>query len=328
MPFFLLDYLKFKNKLKYETKKSDLLIINGLSETISIVTLIFALTHRKKVALIHHGLPNPIYSRLLSFVSNFYNKFVLKFFSETITTAISFSTNSYEELKEIGLDTTKVKMFNLGIDVDRLTMKYESTYSSLEEIQTNLNGRSSLNSPFALCIGRNVRNKGFDLAIKAIKEIDELGVNISLVICGEETSYTDQLKDLAKQLSITEKIVFLGVVDERMKLSLMRLSSVLLIPSIKEGYGLVALEAALLNIPVIATRTGAHEDILSNSKNSRLIKIDSINELTYTILELMYKNSHEIDINHDLIRKYDIKHLSKLYLEFLHKGELEEEGVS
>jgi glycosyltransferase involved in cell wall biosynthesis len=99
------------------------------------------------------------------------------------------------------------------------------------------------------CIGRLVPVKGTPLALHALKILLDRGIGATLSIAGEG-HLEGALRKLADRLGITKSVVWNG-----------RASSItewydsidiLLVPSIREPLGLVALEAAARGAPVIA----------------------------------------------------------------------------
>jgi glycosyltransferase involved in cell wall biosynthesis len=100
----------------------------------------------------------------------------------------------------------------------------------------------------ALFVGRLHPQKGVQDAINALK-----GNDISLTICGDGPAQVD-LKNLARQLGVSERVRFAGRVDSEMVRQHMRTARVLVVPSIgAEGLPLVVLEALMEGTPVAAS---------------------------------------------------------------------------
>jgi glycosyltransferase involved in cell wall biosynthesis len=72
-----------------------------------------------------------------------------------------------------------------------------------------------------------------------------------------------RLKGEAQKRGIAGRLVFAGGKDHNDALRYIKASDVLVVPSRIEGFGLSALEAAAMGVPVIASRTGALPDVLS-----------------------------------------------------------------
>ena len=109
-------------------------------------------------------------------------------------------------------------------------------------------------------LGRVQPLKGQDLAVRAVIELarrdPDLWSHCELVIAGEPTAgaeaYADGLRTLARNGGIAERVRFLPAQDRAAAAQLLAESSVAVIPSHSETFGLVALEAAACGVPVVS----------------------------------------------------------------------------
>lgn len=116
-------------------------------------------------------------------------------------------------------------------------------------------------------IGTFHKNKGQDIAIRALNEIPESkNVKLLLTGAGEEEKH---LKDLANFLSLAGKVHFLPPQPELG--NIYKASDFILVPSHKEALSLVTLEALLHEIPVIASETGGIPEIITTGKEGTLV---------------------------------------------------------
>lgn len=100
--------------------------------------------------------------------------------------------------------------------------------------------------PIVVSVGRLVHAKGFDILLKAIKNL-----NINLVIVGDG-SLKLELQQLSITLQITHKIFFVGF-RENAK-SFIKGSDLVIIASRNEGFPYVFVESILLKKPIISTK--------------------------------------------------------------------------
>jgi len=120
----------------------------------------------------------------------------------------------------------------------------------------------SSTSPLRLgFLGRLVPVKGLISAIHALKELHNLGVDATLSIAGEgsEKKYAEKL---SQKLGISQSIVWCGAVSDITHF--FGTIDILLVPSIREPLGLVALEAAASGVPVIATRVDGLPEVVED----------------------------------------------------------------
>jgi glycosyltransferase involved in cell wall biosynthesis len=75
-------------------------------------------------------------------------------------------------------------------------------------------------------------------------------------------SQYDTLIQQLKELGISNKVIFTGYLPDEELVELLNISTVLVLPSLMEGFGLPAVEAAACGCPVIATKESPLPDLL------------------------------------------------------------------
>lgn len=115
--------------------------------------------------------------------------------------------------------------------------------------------------PFILCVGNVFPVKNHLTAIKAFARIKGR-IPHDLLIAGDcETELATELRGLAKELGVADRVQFLGFTGVDELAELYRQASVLLHPSLTEGFGLTAVEAMANGLPIVATDCGALKEI-------------------------------------------------------------------
>jgi glycosyltransferase involved in cell wall biosynthesis len=105
--------------------------------------------------------------------------------------------------------------------------------------------------PKAVYAGRLHRFKGVDLALRALALVPEWRL---LVVGGGPE--LERLRGLARRLGVDGRVEFHPPVDQQRLWRLMAGADAFVLPSLKEGGGFAALEAAALGLPVVAFRGG------------------------------------------------------------------------
>lgn len=114
--------------------------------------------------------------------------------------------------------------------------------------------------PELISVGRLLAHKNVDRAIEATAVLNERGVPARLTIIGEGPEL-ESLQRLADRESLAGQVRFLPFLAEQREMhELMADSDALLFPTVREGFGMVALEALALGVPVI---TSDHADNLA-----------------------------------------------------------------
>ena len=135
--------------------------------------------------------------------------------------------------------------------------------------EEKLNFRRSLgiqdDEKMILFVGRLTYQKGVEYLIRAMPKILERH-NAKLVIAGsgDMRSY---LENLCYQLGVGHRVVFLGFVDENTLKKLYKSADVVVIPSVYEPFGIVALEAMAAGTPVVVSSVGGLREIIQHEYN-------------------------------------------------------------
>jgi len=116
-----------------------------------------------------------------------------------------------------------------------------------------------------LFVGRLTYQKGIEYLIRAMPKILERH-NAKLVIAGSG-DMRDYLEDLCYQLGVRHKVVFLGFVNGDTLKKLYKSADVVVIPSVYEPFGIVALEAMAAGTPVVVSSVGGLMEIIKHEVN-------------------------------------------------------------
>lgn len=144
-----------------------------------------------------------------------------------------------------------------------------------------------LDPPRLLCFGRVVPEKGFDLAIRALPEVLSVHPTAALSIAGDGPA-RPELENLAAELGVRDQVAFLGWVRPEEIPPLLNRSTCVLIPSRwQEAFGLVALQAAQMARPVIATRTGGLPEVVLDGETGFLVEREDPGALAQAIVTLL-----------------------------------------
>jgi len=128
--------------------------------------------------------------------------------------------------------------------------------------------------PVLLAAGRLVPEKGFDTAIRALARLRPVFPAARLVIAGDGPE-RDALARLADELLPTGCVTFLGWVDPARIPAVINDATLLLMPSRwQEPFGLVALQAAQMGRPIVASAVGGLVEIVVDGVTGRLVPPD------------------------------------------------------
>src|SRR4029077_14295619 len=137
-----------------------------------------------------------------------------------------------------------------------------------------------------LCLGRLVAEKGFDLALEAFATVLDRFPNARLVIGGDGPE-REKLQHQAITLGLVDSVEFAGRIPPEEVAHFIDEATLVLIPSRLEGFGLVALEAALMARPVVAARVGGLPEVVLHQKTGLLVEHEDHEDLAEAITLLL-----------------------------------------
>lgn len=125
--------------------------------------------------------------------------------------------------------------------------------------------------PTIVALGRLVADKGFDLALDSFGHLVERFPDARLVVAGDGPERL-ALEDKAAELGLANSVTFPGWVAPELVPELMNDATVVVMPSRwREAFGLVALQAALMERPVVATRVGGIPEVVEDGVTGLLV---------------------------------------------------------
>ncbi|MFC2154731.1 glycosyltransferase family 4 protein, partial [Candidatus Altiarchaeota archaeon] len=135
---------------------------------------------------------------------------------------IAVSRKTKEALISLGIQKNKIILIPNGVDI-----------SFIQSVKPEKKGVD------LIFVGRLIPEKNVDVLLKALARIVGGGRDVSLVIVGEGPE-KNNLISLAAELNVSGRVSFLGYFEEyRDLIAVMKSAKLLLLPSSREGFGLV-----------------------------------------------------------------------------------------
>lgn len=146
---------------------------------------------------------------------------------------------------------------------------------------------SKLNNKNLIAVGRMSPEKGFTDLIDVIKKIDDKEVILNLFGDGQELEF---LKNKVKELNLEKQIYFYEFKTQDFIKKYMQKSSLYVMTSFEESFGLVLIEAMSYGVPCIAFDSAQGAKYIINHKNGYFIKNRNIEEMANTIKKYLKLN--------------------------------------
>lgn len=162
-----------------------------------------------------------------------------------------------------------------------LTAVLEDVTHPVTEASTSLVGcerRPDPADPQLLFVGRLSAEKGVDVAIRAVAELRRRGTTARLqVVGGGEARFVEGLRALARRESVDDLVHLTGPLSGPDLRAEVTRASVWVVPSTwDEPAGMVALEAALARVPLVASRVGGIPELLRDEAEALLFERGSV----------------------------------------------------
>ncbi len=159
---------------------------------------------------------------------------------------VAVSAATEDELVELGVARERITVIHNGVDAPLPTSTRPTS------------------SPSIVILGRLVPHKQITDAFIAVRDLQGQFPDLSLRVVGDGW-WSDQLRIDASSLGVDDKVTFTGFVSPEQKADELAQAWLLAIPSLKEGWGLVVLEAASYGVPSVgyAHARGVGESIVS-----------------------------------------------------------------
>ena len=234
----------------------------------------------------------------LVFPSQIYQQKIVPKFPQ-LDAIIAVSQATAEECLRRGIHKDRLYTINNGIDRQLINYPHNRAYLSALEHKT---GRNFTDKRLLVAMGRPVRRKGFCWFVKNV--LPQLGEDTLLIIIGPESNAgallnrlfaclptklrrkielffgigTDgfELRQLLSDPRYKKQLLHLGQLPTEDIVQILAIADLFIVPNIKvegdfEGFGLVALEAAICAAPVLAAKVDGLTDAVIDGKNGFLV---------------------------------------------------------
>ncbi|MDD2331802.1 MAG: glycosyltransferase [Candidatus Cloacimonetes bacterium] len=211
---------------------------------------------------------------------------------------------------------------------DFLATTLKQTYPTLDNISILPNCLHSVSYPLKpqttipnrlVFVGNLVPDKGLQFLLPALKRLRMKGLELSLNIIGDG-SYRGKLEFLSRELGIQTEVQFLGARDNAEIPALLHNADILVLPSRIESFGIVLIEAMACGLPVIATKCGGPQSIVTQN-TGLLVNPSSVDALEQGISELISNwNSYVPEtIRQEFIARFSIERYIDRITEIYHE---------
>ena len=148
-------------------------------------------------------------------------------------------------VEKYGVDANKVKVVYNGID--------EATAPESNGMLPRLRTLKKAGYKLVLFLGRITLQKGPDYFVKVAKRVCDQDPKVLFIMSGSGDMEC-QMMDLSARLGIADKMLFTGFVSGGDRHEAYEVADLFIMPSVSEPFGITALEAMRMDVPVIVSK--------------------------------------------------------------------------
>ncbi len=248
-----------------------------------------------------------------------FGKLVERTVSKLSGNNIAVSSWTKDRLEALGVTGERITVIPNGIDLYRI--------SGIEPDGGKI--PSSLENKVydVIFAGRLIREKNVDLLIKAVALLKTGFPDIRCCIVGDGPEQT-ALVELAKKAGVYGNIEFAGFQEYGALIGKIKASKVLVLPSSREGFGMVVVEAFACEVPVVTIRAkyNAAQGLVENGVDG-LVTEPEDKEIAKAVQKIIQKNSDYGKMSEAAFRKAEkynwneiVKKICIVYEDYIKKS--------
>ncbi len=180
-----------------------------------------------------------------------------------------------------GSESAKLELQSFGIKKQNITVVPHGVI-----INTPKNAKKE-KVKTVMFLGALAKDKGIEDAIKTFAILSKTGNYQFWVVGKGDETYLKHLQNLVKKLQIIKQITFFGFVSQQVKFKLLSCAHLVINPSIREGWGLVNIEANAMSTPVVAYNSQGLVDSVKDGQSGLIVKNNTPEELAITTANLL-----------------------------------------
>jgi glycosyltransferase involved in cell wall biosynthesis len=164
--------------------------------------------------------------------------------------------------------------------------------------------------------------KGYDKVIHALPYVKKVFPNVVYMLAGNyNTDEKNRLDALLRECNIADSVIFTGYLPEEEVTDHYCLADVFIMPSRKEGFGIVFMEALASGLNVIGGNQDGTVDALKNGSLGELINPTKVKEIADAIIRQLSDTSSisPQDLQAKALNHYQFKNYKQRLQTFLNE---------
>jgi glycosyltransferase involved in cell wall biosynthesis len=230
---------------------------------------------------------NGVYQKYSGLLPAIYDLTAFKLLSKSVSVSICKTPFAKLYLEKKGFNK-KVIVLPVGLDIDKFNEPIMVDWIDELGLDENIDK--------LLYIGNIERRRNIPFLIEVFNELLK-EVKAYLIIAGDGPDVS-LCKKMVNEFQMDKYIRFVGIVPQDKITSLYKISSLFLLPSTYEIYGMVVLESMYFGVPVISTATPGPMSIITSDKDGIIMPninvVDWKNKILYLLRNSQVREAYGI----------------------------------
>jgi phosphatidyl-myo-inositol dimannoside synthase len=277
------------------TPQSDVIILGHINLA-PVGLLIKLLFPRKKLLIIAHGI------EVWNIRSYLHKRLLLQV--DTILAVSNFTRDRMVDT--LKLPAEKISIFHNSLDpFFNLPREFRKPEYLLERYGLDKKNRVILT---VARLSSTEVFKGYDKVIAALAEIRHSNNGLRYLLCGKcDPAEKIRLRQIIQERGLEEAVIMPGYISEAELIDHYLLADLFIMPSKKEGFGIVFIEAMACGLPVIAGNQDGSVDALENGELGILVRPDDQAEITAAIEKQLHTPADKQVLQARVISRFGTK---------------------
>lgn len=244
--------------------------------------------------------------------------------------ALRYTSKYFEKFEKFGLQNSKQRITVSNFSADEIAENYNFPREKINVIPNGvdtsefipMNCKDEIIAKYnfskddfiLLFVGRFFGRKGIEYLLYAMREVLKVKKNVKLILIGRGLA-GNRLKKLAKELGISENVVFAFSLSIKELIKHYASADIFILPSLYEGQGIVLLESFSCGVPAICSNIGGVIGTLMENENGIFFEPKNSDNLAEKILFLLENEELRIKLGKKareiVIKEFDWKIIAK-----------------